>query len=193
MCYRPIQHPPLHTLTKNDNYNDADVSVHIREQQHPANCGTEHASERWWMLTTCFCCLLHREISRKPTGYGFTRFQVERIQHSVPRVFLFFENRLYPSFLMQLSYVCVCVYVYVCVCLFLKYLCGSGSGWPESFNMAAVWFKSVQRQICLDYNDIVNKLFHKCFTNSASTVHQSHHSHVCTRANHCRAHFHDIP
>ena len=69
------------------------------------------------MLTTCFCCLLHREISRKPTGYGFTRFQVERIQHSVPRVFLFFENRLYPSFLMQLSCVCVCVCMCMCVCV----------------------------------------------------------------------------
>ena len=52
--------------------------------------------------------------------------------------------------------------------------------------MAAVWFKGVQRQICLDYNDIV-KLVQKCFMNSASIVNRSHHSHVRTRANHCRA------
>ena len=69
--------------------------------------------------------------------------------------------------------------------LFLKYVCGSGSDWFESFNMAAVWFKGVPRWIYLDYKGTVNKLFHKCFTNSASTVHRSHHSHVCTRANHC--------
>ena len=36
--------------------------------------------------------------------------------------------------------------------------------------MAAAWFKGVQRRICLDYNDTVNKLFHKCFMNSASIV-----------------------
>ena len=76
------------------------------------------------------------------------------------------------------------------VCLCLKYLCRSGSDWSESFNMAAAWFKGVQRHICLDYNDTINKLFHKCFTNSASIV---NHSQVHTRANHCRAHFHDIP
>ena len=80
--------------------------------------------------------------------------------------------------------------LYVCVCL--KYLCGSGSDWPESFNMAAAWFSGVQLSICLDCNDTVNKLFHKCFTNSASIVHRSHHSHVRTRANHCRAQAHDI-
>ena len=57
--------------------------------------------------------------------------------------------------------------------------------------MAAAWFKSVPRRICLDYNDTINKLFHKCFTNSASFVHRSHHSHVRTRANHCRAQTHD--
>ena len=34
--------------------------------------------------------------------------------------------------------------------------------------MAAAWFKGVRRRICLDYNDTVNKLFHKCFTNSAA-------------------------
>ena len=67
----------------------------------------------------------------------------------------------------------------VCVCL--KYLCGSGSGWPESFHMAAAWFKGVQRCICLDYNDTVNVLFQKCFTNSTSIANHSHHSHVCTR------------
>ena len=70
------------------------------------------------------------------------------------------------------------------VCVFLKYLCGSGSDWAESFNMAAAWFKGVPRQICLDCNDTVNKLFHKCFTHSTSIVHQSHHSQVRTRANH---------
>ena len=36
--------------------------------------------------------------------------------------------------------------------------------------MAAAWFKGVQRRICLDYNDTVNKLFHKCFMNSVSIV-----------------------
>ena len=44
--------------------------------------------------------------------------------------------------------------------------------------MAAAWFKVVRRRICLDYNDTDNKLFHKCFTNSASIVHRSHLSHV---------------
>ena len=83
----------------------------------------------------------------------------------------------------------MCVCVYVCnVCL--KCLCRSGSDWSESVNMAAAWFRGVQ---CLDYNDTFNKLFHKCFTNSASIVDHSHHSHVRTRANHCRAHFHDMP
>ena len=84
---------------------------------------------------------------------------------------------------------CVCVCVCVCarmrVCL--KYLCRSGSDWPEIFNMAATWFKGVQQWICLDYNDTVNKWFQKWFTNFASIVNHSHHSHVRTRANHCRA------
>ena len=56
----------------------------------------------------------------------------------------------------------VCLSVYLC----LKYFCGSGSDWPESFNMAAACFKGVQLRICLDCNDTVNKLFHKCLTNS---------------------------
>ena len=73
---------------------------------------------------------------------------------------------------------CVCVRV----CVFLKYLCGSGLDRPESFHMAAAWFKGVQHRICLDCNDTVNNLFHKCFTNSASIANCSHHSHVCTRA-----------
>ena len=30
--------------------------------------------------------------------------------------------------------------------------------------MAAGWIKGVQCRICLDCNDTVNKLFHKCFT-----------------------------
>ena len=55
----------------------------------------------------------------------------------------------------------------------------------EIFNMAAAWFKGVQRCICLDYNDTVNKLFQKCFTNSGSIVDSNHHRHMCTRANHC--------
>ena len=80
----------------------------------------------------------------------------------------------------------VCVCVRVC----LKYLCRSGSDWPEIFNMAAAWFKGVQCRICLDYNDTVNKWFHKWFTNSISIV---RHSHVRTRANHCRAHPHPQP
>ena len=79
----------------------------------------------------------------------------------------------------------VCLSVCVCVCVFLKYLCRSGSHWSESLNMAAAWFKGVRRRISLDCNDTVKKLFHKCFTNSTSIVHRSHHSHVCTRANHC--------
>ena len=48
--------------------------------------------------------------------------------------------------------------------------------------MAAVRFKGLQRRICLDYNDTINKLFQKCFTNSASIANKSHHSHVPTRA-----------
>ena len=71
------------------------------------------------------------------------------------------------------------------VSVYLKYLCKSGSDWPEILNMAAAWFKGVQGHICLDYNDTVDKVFHKCFTNSASFVNCSHHSYVCTRANHC--------
>ena len=59
--------------------------------------------------------------------------------------------------------------------------------------MAAAWFKGVQRRICLDYNDTVNNLFQKCFTNAASIANRSHHSHVRTRANHCRARLHDTP
>ena len=55
--------------------------------------------------------------------------------------------------------------------------------------MAAVWFKGVQRLICLDV-DTVNKLFHKVFTDSASIV---NHSQVRTRANHYRAHPHGTP
>ena len=35
----------------------------------------------------------------------------------------------------------------------------------ESVIIAAAWFKGVQRHICLDYNDTVNKFFQKCFTN----------------------------
>ena len=73
--------------------------------------------------------------------------------------------------------VCACV----CVCV-PQYLCGSGSDWPESFNMAAAWFKGVWRWICLDCSDTIIKLFHKCFTSSASIVHRSHHSHMRTRA-----------
>ena len=88
---------------------------------------------------------------------------------------------------------CLSVCVCVCVCLFLTYLCRSGSDLPESFNMAAAWFKGVWSQICLDYNDTVNRLLHKCFINSASIVHRSHHSHVRARANQCRAQTHDIP
>ena len=71
--------------------------------------------------------------------------------------------------------VCVCVCVYVCM------------------SVCVCWFKDVQRRICLDCNDTVNKLFHKCFTNSASIAHRSHHSHVRTRVNHCRVHCHPPP
>ena len=85
--------------------------------------------------------------------------------------------------------VCLCVSVFVC----LKYLCRSGSDWPESFNMAAAWFKDVQHCIFLDYNDTINKLFKKRFMNSASIANHSHHSHMRTRANHCRAQAHNIP
>ena len=70
---------------------------------------------------------------------------------------------------------------------------GPGSDWPEIFNMAAAWFKGVQRRICLDYNDTVNKLFHKWFTSSTSIAKHSHHSHMRTRDNHCRAHPQDPP
>ena len=79
---------------------------------------------------------------------------------------------------------CLCVYVWV--------------RYPEILNMAAVWFKGVQHRICLDYTDtsMINKLFHKCFSNSASIAKCSivmcapepitaHHSHVRTRTNHC--------
>ena len=114
-------------------------------------------------------------------------------------IFKFSESSLYKS--KESVCVCVCVCVYVC----LKYLFRSGSDWPESFNMTAAWFKGVQCHICLDYNDTINKLFQRCFTNSASIVNHSHHchyvpepitahrSHVFTRANHCRAHPHNIP
>ena len=78
----------------------------------------------------------------------------------------------------------LCLSGYLC----FKFLCGSGSDWPESFNMTAAC--CVQRRNCLDYNDTVNKLFNKCFTNSTSIV---NHSHVHTRANHCRAQAHDTP
>ena len=61
--------------------------------------------------------------------------------------------------------------VYVCH----KYPCRSGSDWSESFNVAAAWFNGVQHRIYLDY-DTVNKLFHKCFTNSASIINLSHSS-----------------
>ena len=61
----------------------------------------------------------------------------------------------------------------------------------HSLNMECEHF--VQCQICLDYKDTVNKLFHKFFTNSTSIVNRSHYSHVRTRANHCRAHPNDIP
>ena len=81
----------------------------------------------------------------------------------------------------------------VCLSVCLKYLCRSGSDWPEIFNMAAAWFKGVQRWLCLDSNDTVNKWFRKWFTNSASTVKLRHHNHVRTRANHCRAHLHAPP
>ena len=63
--------------------------------------------------------------------------------------------------------VCVCVCVCGCVFLWVKNLCGSGSHWPETFNMAAAWFNGAHLSICLDCNDTVYKLFHKCFTNSA--------------------------
>ena len=65
--------------------------------------------------------------------------------------------------------VCLCVCVCVCVCV------------PQISRGSRVC------DICLDCSEIVNKLFHKCFTNSASIVHQGHHSYMCTRANHCRA------
>ena len=52
------------------------------------------------------------------------------------------------------------------MCVFVKYLCGSGLHWPETYNMAAACFNGVRFRICLDCNDTVNKLFHKCFTNS---------------------------
>ena len=84
---------------------------------------------------------------------------------------------------------CVCV----CMCVCLKHLCRSGSDWPEIFNMAAAWFRGVQRWICLDYNVAINNLFHKWFMNSASIVNHSHHSHMRTKANHCRAHPHAPP
>ena len=76
----------------------------------------------------------------------------------------------------------------VCVCASVPVI--SLRDWPD---MASAWFKGVQRRICSDYNDTVNDLFHKCFTKSASIANRSHHSHVRTRANHCRAQTHDIP
>ena len=88
--------------------------------------------------------------------------------------------------------VCLCLCVSVCVCVCLKHL-RSGSDWPEIFNTAAAWFKSMQRWICLDYNDTVIKWFHIWFPNFASIVNHSHHSHVRTRANHCRALLHAPP
>ena len=73
-------------------------------------------------------------------------------------------------------FVCVCLSVCLSVYVCLKYLCRSGSDWSEIFNMAAAWFKGVQHRICLDCIDTANKLLHKCFPNSASTVNHSHQS-----------------
>ena len=81
------------------------------------------------------------------------------------------ETATFPYKSKESLSVCVCVY------MFLKYLCGSWSDWPESFNLAAAWFKDVQRCICLDFNDTVNKFSHKCFTNSRA---------LSTKANHCQ-------
>ena len=38
---------------------------------------------------------------------------------------------------------CLSICLSVCVYVFLKYPCGSGSDWPESFHMAAAWFKGI--------------------------------------------------
>ena len=45
------------------------------------------------------------------------------------------------------------------------------------FPHGAAWLKGLQRRICLNYNDTVNKWFHKCFMNSASIANCSHYSH----------------
>ena len=90
------------------------------------------------------------------------------------QVVCIYSSVLLPYLSVIARNLCLCV----CVCVCLKYLCGSGSDWPESFHVAAAWFKGVQRRICLDYNDTVNNLFQKCFTNSASIANRSHHT--CT-------------
>ena len=64
-----------------------------------------------------------------------------------------------PSTYRSIKIMNLCVCVCVCVCVFLKYLCGSGSDWSESFNMAAAWFKGVQCCICLDCNDTLINYF----------------------------------
>ena len=78
-------------------------------------------------------------------------------------------------------------------CHYMCWLNSSMSIYYILYSIYYIWLKGVPRRICLDYNDTFNKLFQKCFTNSASIVHRGHHSHVPTRANHCRAYVHDIP
>ena len=92
---------------------------------------------------------------------------------------------------------CVCVRACVraCVCVCLKYLCRSGSDWPENFNMDAVWLKGVQPQICLDYKDTVeiNDLINDIrFPPALSTI-ATPPEFVHPKANHCRAHPHAPP
>ena len=68
--------------------------------------------------------------------------------------------------------------------------------------MAAAWFKGVQRWICLDYNDTVyyfiNSLRIPLALSIIATIDMCapepitvHHSHVRTRANHCRVQPHN--
>ena len=81
--------------------------------------------------------------------------------------------------------VCVCVCVRVCVCM-----CSSNisADQDQADLRVFTWLLRVSRVCNVAFVWTVNNLFQKCFTNSTSIANHSHHSHMRTRANHCRAH-----
>ena len=64
----------------------------------------------------------------------------------------------------------------LCVCVCLKNL-RIRLTWDFQHGCCGWRLKDVQPRICFHYKDTV-KLFNKCFTNSASIVNHSHHSHA---------------